>query len=164
MSYLELQRRFDTVQRHTLRRYSTGHYLRQLPDEAIEAFLQRGAPDGRGEHLPSADLLGYGGAIADVPDDDTAFSHRDALVEFSAGTTWSDPAEDQDRMAAARRCAAALDPYASGVYVNFLNDEGAEGVHRAYSAGKLARLMAVKAAYDPGNVFHLNHNIKPGRA
>jgi hypothetical protein len=161
MSYLELQRRSDSVQGHALRRYSTGHYLRQLPDEAIEAFLHRGAPDGRGEHLPSAGLLGYGGAIADVGDDDTAFSHRDAAVEFGAGVSWTDPAEDQARMAAARRCAAALDPYASGVYVNFLNDEGAEGVQRAYSAAKLARLTAVKTAYDPDNVFHLNHNITP---
>jgi FAD/FMN-containing dehydrogenase len=161
MSYLELQRRSDTVQVHALRRYSAGHYLRELPDEAIEAFLGRGAPDGPGENLPSAELLGYGGAIADVPDQDTAFSHRDALVEFGAGTSWSDPAQDQTRIAAARRCAAALDPYASGVYVNFLNDEGSEGVRRAYSAEKLARLTAVKTAYDPDNVFHLNHNVKP---
>ena len=161
MSYLELQRRSDTVQKHALRRYSTGHYLRQLPDEAIEAFLQRGAPDGRGENLPNAGLLGYGGAIADVPDEDTAFSHRDALVEYGAGTSWSYPAEDEARIAAARRCAAALDPYASGAYVNFLDDEGAEGVQRAYSPEKLARLTAVKNAYDPDNVFHLNHNIQP---
>jgi hypothetical protein len=163
MSYLELQRRSDSVQGHALRRYSTGHYLRQLPDEAIEAFLGRGAPDGRAGNMPSADLLGYGGAIADVADEDTAFSHRDAAVEFGAGVRWSDPAEDQDRMAAARRWAAALEPYASGVYVNFLNDKGDAGVHRAYSARKLARLTAVKTAYDPDNVFHLNHNIKPAR-
>ena len=34
---------------------------------------------------------------------------------------------------------------------------------RAYSSEKLARLTAVKTAYDPDNVFHLNHNIKPVR-
>src|SRR6266702_1201355 len=62
-----------------------------------------------------------------------------------------------------RRGAAALDQYASGAYVNFVNDEGAEGVLRAYSPEKLARLTAVKTAYDPDNVFHLNHNIKPVR-
>jgi FAD/FMN-containing dehydrogenase len=161
LSYLELQRRSDTVQVHALRRYSGGHYLRQLPDEALEAFLHRGAPDGPGENLPSAGLLGYGGAIADVPDDDTAFSHRDAMVEFGAGISWTDPAHDEARIAAARRCAAALSPYASGAYVNFLDDQGTGAVHRAYSAAKLTRLTAVKTAYDPDNVFHLNHNIKP---
>jgi FAD/FMN-containing dehydrogenase len=59
------------------------------------------------------------------------------------------------------RIGSALDRYASGAYVNFVNDEGAEGVLRAYSAEKLARLAAVKTAYDPDNVFHLDHNIKP---
>jgi FAD/FMN-containing dehydrogenase len=161
LSYLELQRMDDTVQKHALRRYSTGHYLRQLPDAAIEAFLQRGAARGRGEGLPSVGLQAYGGAIADVPDQDSAFSHRDALVEYGAAVSWSDPAQDQARIGVARRCAAALDPYASGAYVNFLGEQGTDGVRRAYSPGKLARLTAVKDAYDPDNIFHLNHNIPP---
>lgn len=92
---------------------------------------------------------------------DDARSVWNALVEHGAGTSWDDPAKDQARIGAARRCAAALDPYASGAYVNFVNDEGAEGVLRAYSAEKLTRLTAMKDAYDPDNVFHLNHNIKP---
>jgi FAD/FMN-containing dehydrogenase len=163
LSYLELQRMSDSVQKHALRRYSKGHYLRELPDEALEAFLGRGAPsgDGGGGFLPNAGFQAYGGAIADVPDRDTPFSHRDALVEFGAGTSWADPAQDDARIAAARRCAAVLDEYASGAYVNFVNDEGAEGVLRAYSPEKLTRLTAVKTAYDPDNVFHLNHNISP---
>lgn len=161
LPYLELQRKSDSAQRHALRRYSTGHYLRQLPDEAIEAFLHRGDPDSSGENLPNVGLTGYGGAIADVPEEDTAFSHRDAVVEYGASASWRDPAEDQARITAARRSAAALAPYASGVYVNFLNDEGAEGVRRAYSPRTISRLTAVKTAYDPGNVFHLNHNIRP---
>jgi FAD/FMN-containing dehydrogenase len=166
LPYLELQRRSDSVQQHALRRYSKGHYLKELPDEALEAFLARGAgpreaENERGELLPNVGLVAYGGAIADVPDEDSPFSHRDALVEYGAGTSWSDAAEDQDRVAAARRSAAALSPYASGAYVNFLSDEGADSMLHAYSAEKLARLTAVKDAYDPENVFHLNHNIKP---
>jgi len=153
----------DTVQKHALRRYSKGHYLRELPDGALEAFLGRGAVADSDGFLPNAGFQAYGGAIADVPDQDTPFSHRDALVEYCAGTSWADPAEDETRIAAARHCAAALDPYASGAYVNFVNDEGTEGVLRAYSAEKLARLAAVKSAYDTDNVFHLNHNIKPVR-
>jgi FAD/FMN-containing dehydrogenase len=162
-SYLELQRRDDTVGRHALRRYSKGHYLGQLPDDAIEAFLLRGAATGSRENLPSVGLQAYGGAIADVPDQDAAFSHRETLFEFGAGTRWTDPAEDQDRMAVARRCAAALAPFASGVYVNALTDEGVEGVRRAYPPEKLARLTTLKNAYDPHNVFHLNQNIQPTR-
>ncbi|GAB2835209.1 FAD-binding oxidoreductase [Actinoallomurus bryophytorum] len=161
-SYVELQRQDDTTGRHALRRYSKGHYLRRLPDEAIEAFLLRGST-GSGEGLPNAGLQAYGGAISDVPDDETAFSHRGTVFEFGCGTGWTDPAEDAARKASARRCAAALAPFASGVYVNALSDDGAEGVRRAYSPDKLARLTTLKTAYDPHNVFHLNHNIRPAR-
>ncbi|REE97195.1 FAD-binding oxidoreductase [Thermomonospora umbrina] len=159
MSYVDLQRREDTVERHSLRRYSKGHYLRRFPDAAIEAFVHRGAPDGR--HRPAVGLQAYGGAIADVPDEDSAFSHRATLFEFGTGTSWTAPADDEVRIAAARRSAAAMAPFADGVYVNALNDEGAEGVRRAYSPEKLAKLVALKNAYDPHNVFHLNHNIRP---
>jgi FAD/FMN-containing dehydrogenase len=75
---------------------------------------------------------------------------------------WSDPTEDVERMAAARRYAASLEPFAGGMYVNAMSDEGAAGVARAYPPAKLARLQALKTAYDPDNVFHLNQNIEPG--
>ncbi|MGH3392328.1 MAG: FAD-binding oxidoreductase [Actinomadura sp.] len=162
-SYLELQTRDDVAGGHAYRRYGKGHYLKQFPDAAIETFLLRGTADGHGAHLPSVGLQAYGGAIADVPDEDAAFSHRQTLLEFGTGTRWSDPAEDDERMALARRSAAALEPYASGVYVNALGDEGAAGVRRAYPPAKLARLTALKNAYDPNNLFHLNHNIRPTR-
>ncbi len=66
-------------------------------------------------------------------------------------------------MAAARAAGAAMLPFASGVYVNALTDDGAEGVHRAYPPAKLARLTEVKDAYDPENVLHLNQNVRPSR-
>jgi FAD/FMN-containing dehydrogenase len=156
-SYLDLQSRDDTPQGHARRRYWKGHYLRALPDDAIGALLTGG------DDSPSVSLQAHGGAIADVPDDATAFGHRDTAFEYVAATSWTDPAEDQARMAAARRHAAAIEPFASGAYVNALSDEGAEGVRRAYPARKLARLVAVKDAYDPDNVFHLNQNIPPSR-
>jgi len=66
--------------------------------------------------------------------DESAFSQRGALVEFGAGTSWLDPAEDAARMSAARTYAAAVEPFASGVYVNALSDEGEAGVKRGVSA------------------------------
>jgi FAD/FMN-containing dehydrogenase len=164
LSYLELQSIEDERQRQRLRRYWKGHYLRDLRDEAVDAFLSRGAAgaDDR-EHaaLPYAGLQTYGGAIADVSDDDTAFGHRDALVEFVAVAAWTDPTEDEMRVSAARRFGAAIEPFASGVYVNDLADEGEGGVRRAYGSAKIARLTDLKDRYDPQNIFHLNHNIRP---
>jgi FAD/FMN-containing dehydrogenase len=157
ISYLDLQRRDDTPQGHARRRYSKGHYLRALPHDAINALLAGGA------NSPTVSLQAYGGAIADVPDSASAFSHRDTAFEYVTSTSWTDPAEDQARMAAARERAMAIAPFASGVYVNMLSDEGAEGLRRAYPADKLAQLAAVKNAYDPDNAFHLNQNIPPRR-
>jgi FAD/FMN-containing dehydrogenase len=154
LSYLDLQTREDTPQGHAQRRYWKGHYFRDLSDGAIEALLA---------HDPSvaAGLQAYGGAIAEVPDDATAFSQRCAAFEYVGAARWTVPAEDEARIAAARESAARLAPFATGVYVNVLGDEGAAGVRRAYPPAKLARLTALKDEWDPENVFHLNQNIPP---
>ena len=162
LSYLDLQSIGDANHGHGKRRYATGHYLRELSDAAIEAFLTRGATgDVDWNRVSPGGLQAYGGAIGDVGDDDSAFSHRDAVVEFFGGHTWTDPPEDAERMASARAFGAALEPFASGVYVNALFESGEDGVRRAYGDAKLVRLATLKRRYDPDNVFHLNQNIAP---
>jgi FAD/FMN-containing dehydrogenase len=158
MSYVELQTREDSIEGHTFRRYWKGHLLPELSDAAIDALVGRA---GQTDLLPGLSLQAYGGAISDVPEDDSAFSNRGTRFEYISASKWSDPAEDADRIAVGRRCAAELEPFASGVYVNVLSDDGAGGVRRAYSPDKLARLTALKDAYDPDNTFHLNQNIRP---
>jgi FAD/FMN-containing dehydrogenase len=161
LTYLLLQAMDDERHRHgLLRRYWKGHYLRELGDDAIDAFLARGG-DGDGALLPYGGLQSYGGAIGAVGEEETAFGHRDALVEFVGVANWTDPREDEARLRAARRYGAAVEPFASGVYVNDLADEGEAGVRRAYGPDKVARLAALKDRYDPDNAFHLNHNIRP---
>lgn len=157
LTYSQLQTREDDVEGHAWRRYWKGHYFTALADELIDGILARDGAD-----LPNVSLQAYGGAIADVPAAATAFARRDAAFEFVAASRWTDPAEDERRMAAARRYAGALEPYSSGAYVNALSDDAA-GVRRAYPEEHLARLRALKDVYDPGNVFHLNHNIAPSR-
>jgi FAD/FMN-containing dehydrogenase len=164
LSYLRLQTMDDEWHRPGLRRrYFKGHYLPELSDEAIDGFLSRGEADQGVDPalLPNGSFQGYGGAIAARSDDDSAFSYRNILVDFVASASWTDPAEDDQRITAARRYASALEPFASGVYVNVLGDEGEAGVRRAYPADKLARLAALKRRYDPDNLFHLNQNIRP---
>jgi FAD/FMN-containing dehydrogenase len=154
LSYLDLQRRDDTIEGHAQRRYWKGHYFRELPDAGFDALL---------EHHPTvaASLQAYGGAIADVPDDETAFSHRDTAFEYVAATRWTEPADDAERIEHARASAARMAPFASGAYVNVLTDEGVAGIRAAYPPAKLARLTALKDRWDPSNVFHLNQNITP---
>ncbi|TCC28130.1 FAD-binding oxidoreductase [Kribbella speibonae] len=150
-TYLKLQTRDDNVQGHRFRRYWKGHYFKSLPDEAIRALV-----DNPGI---SASLQAYGGAIADVPEENAAFSHRDTLFEFVTAARWEDPADDAEQIGRLRGYAATVAPYASGAYVNVLNDDP---INRAFPPATLKRLIALKTAYDPDNVFHLNQNIRPG--
>jgi hypothetical protein len=165
MRYIDLQSIGDERHHHGLRRYSAGHYLTELSDSAIDAYLSRGIPTNGSTTdpamLPGGGFQGYGGAIAEVGDTDSAFSHRETLVEFFAGSTWADPAEDAVRMSGARAWAATLAPFSSGTYVNVIADPGEEGVGLAYHAAQLERLAEIKRTYDPDNVFHLNQNIRP---
>jgi FAD/FMN-containing dehydrogenase len=149
LSYLDLQIRQDDDERHGLRRYCKGHYLRSLPDVAIDAFLAW----SNDPFQPGARMTLNGGAVADVADAATAYSHRDAQVEFTTGADWTDPAEDETRLAVARTYAAGLEPYTSGTYVNTIADDDPSAVNRAYSSAKLARLQDLKRTYDPDNVF-----------
>ena len=50
----------------------------------------------------------------------------------------------------------------AGVYVNFVGDPTASAVEAGFGAEKYARLVEVKGAYDPDNVFRSNTNIPPG--
>ena len=63
----------------------------------------------------------------------------------------------------AREFFDAVQPYASGVYVNNLGTEGADRVRAAYAPATYERLVALKDTYDPENVLRLNQNIAPSQ-
>ena len=165
MPYLDLQSSGDARHVHGLRRYSAGHYFAELSDEAIDAYLRKGvaagAPEPDWSLMPGGGFQAYGGAIAEVAPEDSAFSYRDTLVEWFGGATWADPAEDSVRMAGPRAWSKTLEPFSMGVYVNVISDPGEDEVNRAYGAAQLTRLAELKRKYDPDNVFHLNQNIRP---
>ena len=103
-----------------------------------------------------------GGAIRHVPEDATAYGHRDAEYAPELITRWQDPRDGEAIVEWTRRFAGAMAPFAVGTYVNFLGDEGEDRVRFAYGAEKYARLVELKNRYDPTNYFRLNQNIPPG--
>lgn len=156
ISYVDLQRQSDVGAAHGFRRYAKSHYVQDLPDAALEAFLAHAEAD-----VGAASLVQYGGAIADVDHGTTAFAHRGTRFEYDVGAKWEDPADDERHAATCRALAATIAPWSVGVYVNALGAEGAAGVHRAYGADTYARLQGLKTAWDPDNVFRLNQNVPP---
>jgi FAD/FMN-containing dehydrogenase len=88
--------------------------------------------------------------------------HRSADWVVHPLGLWEDPADDAQGIAWARDTCAAMQPFATGaVYLNFVGDEGRDRIVAGFGEENYHRLAAIKAEYDPGNVFHLNHNISP---
>jgi FAD/FMN-containing dehydrogenase len=50
----------------------------------------------------------------------------------------------------------------AGVYVNFTGDPSQSALEAGFGPEKYARLVEIKRAYDPDNVFRSNANIAPG--
>ena len=100
-----------------------------------------------------------GGAMARVSNDATAFAHRQRKVMAALGAVYENPADTPAHTAWVEAFLAALRTPETGVYVNFVADEGPARVREAYPGATWDRLAAVKARYDPTNLFRRNHNI-----
>ena len=99
--------------------------------------------------------------MARVPSDATAFAHRSSRIMANLASFYQGPDDRPQREAWIDAFATALRQDDQGAYVNFLSDEGEEGVRRAYPSPTWERLAAIKGRYDPTNLFRLNHNIPP---
>jgi hypothetical protein len=108
-----------------------------------------------------AQLRVLGGAMARVPTDATAFAHRASRIMVNVASFYEGPGDQVVREAWVAGFAAALRRGDAGAYVNFLGDEGEERIREAYPGTTWDRLRAIKARYDPTNVFRLNQNIPP---
>lgn len=108
--------------------------------------------------LRIAEFRVLGGAMARIPADATAFAHRSSRVMASFIVQYENRDEAELHNAWVIKAAADLEQGEGGVYVNFAADEGLRG---AYPDATRERLAAIKAKYDPTNLFRLNHNIAP---
>ncbi len=159
VSYTVLQASADPLFARGRRYYWKAHFLKDISDAAIDALTDGYA--SAASPLSLAVLQQVGGAIARVGGDATAYSNREAAYDCFPVAVWEDPAEDERHIAWARAFWAAMRPFGTGgVYANNLGEEGEERVRAAYGAN-FVRLAALKARYDPENLFRLNQNITP---
>ena len=153
---------FDPLVSHGARNYWKSHNLTELSDACIDRILEW---SGR---MPTpaceAFIPHMEGAPSRVPEDATAYAHRRMPFVLNLHTRWDDARDDARCLEWARGFHAATQPYAHGVYVNFLSEEGEDRVREAYSPEVWKRLVAVKDRWDPDNFFRMNQNIRPTRA
>jgi hypothetical protein len=131
----------------------------ELTDEVIDIATER----GRAISSPytSYPIFHLGGAISRVPAASTAFGGRTSGHTFNFVGATPGPEGFEAQQDWVRESSRAMEPHQSGVYVNFLTDEGTDRIRAAYGASTYNRLQDLKRKYDPGNLFHLNQNIRP---
>jgi len=162
MPYTAFQSLLDAAAPAGMRNYWKSAYLAGLGDGVIETILEhvKAIPSP----FSAVHIHQLGGAMGRVGDDATAFGNRDSQFAVNLVSAWRAAEDDEKNIAWTRDLFAALQRFASGVYVNFLGEEGDARVIAAYGDEKYAKLRKLKAKYDPANFFHLNQNIKPATA
>ncbi len=153
------QQMFDPSFRHGCWYYVRSCDVAELEDDVVDVVVEHGRRIS--SPLSSIALWQMGGAVARVGEEESAFNGRGAGFTFNInGNTATADGFDEQRQWA-RDYWTALAPFHTGVYVNFLMEEGDQRVREAYGAAKYERLRALKRTYDPTNVFRLNQNISP---
>jgi UDP-N-acetylenolpyruvoylglucosamine reductase len=163
MPYVELQKLLDEANAWGVHAYEKGTYVADLSDPVIDVLTEH-VPH---KHSPMSVVLFYrlDGAYCQAGEDQTAFSggRSPRYVTFIVGV-----APDAGLLAADRGWVRglwdALRPHAIGSgdgYINGITDFSDDRLRHSYGPAKYQRLAAIKGEYDPGNVFHLNANIKP---
>ena len=155
-----LQSMFDPIYPPGLQWYWRADFMNDLSDDAIEQHLRFGP------QLPSMHstmhMYPINGAAARLGKNETAWNYRGAMFAQVMVGVDPDPANNEKIIAWTKDYYNALHPYsAGGAYVNFLmGDEGEDRVKATYG-DNYERLTAIKAKYDPQNLFRVNQNIKP---
>ena len=138
--------------------FRTG-FAESIEPRAAEAIVER--IEASTAPMAVTQLRVVGGAMARVPAEATAFAHRDRRIITNVGAVYQNPEERPEHAAWVADLASELNRGAPGAYAGFLGDEGEERVREAYPGSTWERLAAIKASYDPDNVFRLNQNIPP---
>ena len=163
MPYSTAQTMADFLWPKGLYGYWKSSFLKSLSEGAIDTILDfyAKAPSPRTVIVVEHD---GDSAWSRVPEDATAFGHRNWPYNIVVTTMWADAADTEANIRWTREFWSAMQPcLADAAYVNYLGEVNEEGVRAAYGQ-KYERLAALKAKYDPTNFFSMNQNIKPSQA
>lgn len=150
--YVQLQSMLDPAVPHGWHYYWKSAEFDRLEDATIDAIVDNAAQTSQRSY---AVMFHLGGAIQDTPEDATAYSHRHARHNLNINGVWTVDHDIAEReIAWTRAFHAAVRPWESGVYTNFLDqDEGLDRIAQAFGPPTLKRLATVKHNYDPDHIF-----------
>ncbi len=159
MPYPALNAAFDPLLPPGMQHYWKANFVKELTDEAIAAHLEHGP------RVPAVTstmhVYPINGACHRVGATATAFGHRDASFAAVIAGMWPDPADNEKNVEWVRDYYQAIAPHSEAAgYTNFAAGDDQDRAPANYGAS-YERLVQVKRKYDPGNLFHLNQNVKP---
>jgi FAD/FMN-containing dehydrogenase len=136
-------------------------FVDEIDHASVDTIVERIAAEAPAFRV--VQIRPLGGAVARVPNDATAYAHRDRpyMLNVAALFESPDPGERERGVAWVHETAARIQRGPVAAYVNFLEDEGPERVRAAYPGATWDRLVEVKRRYDPTNLFHVNQNVPP---
>jgi FAD/FMN-containing dehydrogenase len=137
--------------------YTSSHHLMgELPGEAVDKLIEVGGA-GSGSPLAMIELRHLGGALARSEPHHGAYAAMNGeYVLFALGGILA-PEDAPVMVEAVDRVAAAMEPWRSGWYLNFV--ERPSDMSLAFDAETWRRLQEVKARVDPDGLFLANHQI-----
>ncbi len=143
----------------------TGFVSGEMPPQGITTMLEwinamPGFPSRKQES--TLGLYCWGGKVNDVRPDATAFVHRHADLLFKCELLWEpqdDPTLIEENLDWIEGYHAAMQPYLTGgAYQNFTDRSQVDWQH-AYYGENFERLVEVKRAWDPENLFRFGQSI-----
>jgi hypothetical protein len=134
-------------------------FTEQFDGEAIATILDR--VESSTAMMAVTQIRALGGAMARVPDEATAFAHRQSRLMVTVANVYERVEDTPTHQAWVDELAVALGLDGRNAYVNFLGEEGEQGVREAYPDPTWDRLRSIKRRYDRGNLFRLNQNVPP---
>ncbi|MER5180279.1 FAD-binding oxidoreductase [Streptomyces sp. NPDC002896] len=162
LSYVEAQTVLDEDYPDGGRYYWKSLNVPELSDALIERILEHAA--AAPSPTSTIDVWYQGGAMAQVGEEETAFANRGVPYLLGIEGNWEEEADSAANVAWVRDTFSDLrDSFSTGgLYLNFPGflEEGEQLLRESFGPN-YERLAAVKATYDPGNLFRLNANIEP---
>jgi FAD/FMN-containing dehydrogenase len=161
MPYVAVQQMIDAGNPFGISEYFKVDYLAELPDEAIDAAVDKA--DEIGSPFTQLIFGPLGGANARVDRRSMALELPDAKWLYFCLAMWWDRGDAERETAWAREFMETMRPWGTAkAPPNFISSDDTETRLRvSYGDEKFERLVALKDKYDPDNVFALNQNIPP---
>jgi len=158
MPYVALQSSGDSRTPHGAHYYSKNGFVAQLTDDGIDRLVDL-FPQTPDLYTVFSDHCGA--AYRKTAADASAFPRRDMAFVVAIFAGWKNPAFSEGNVEKMRAAWREIEPLTKGFYTNYADAETKLAGYSENYGANFERLVALKAKYDPINLFRLNANVPP---